>query len=82
MVRTQIQLTQGQTEALKRRAARERVSMAELIRRSVDRMIAEEEPMLDPDARRRALGAVGSFRSGLPDLAQGHDKYLAEAYLE
>lgn len=39
MVRTQVQLTAEQVRALRRMAAREGVSVAELIRRSVDAWI-------------------------------------------
>lgn len=81
MVRTQIQLKETQATALKERAARENVSMAELIRRSVDMLMSTNE--LPGEARwRRALSAAGSVSSGLNDLAANHDKYLAEAYAE
>jgi hypothetical protein len=33
------------------------------------------------ERKRRALAAIGIFDSGLPDIAQNHDDYLAEAYL-
>ena len=33
------------------------------------------------ERRRRALAAIGIASSGLPDIAQNHDDYLAEAYL-
>lgn len=82
MVRTQIQLTENQAAALKRRAASQGISMAEVIRRSLDRTIAEEDPMQDPEARRRALAAIGCIRTGPPDLAENHDAYLLEAYSE
>lgn len=32
------------------------------------------------ERRRRALAAVGRFRSGVADLSTEHDKYLEEAY--
>jgi hypothetical protein len=73
-------LTAKQVTALKGRAARQGISMAEVIRRAVDRTIADDDPMQDPDARRRALEAAGSVRTGLPDLSDNHDAYLAEAY--
>jgi plasmid stability protein len=33
------------------------------------------------ERKRRALSIIGKFSSGLPDIAQNHDDYLAEAYL-
>jgi Arc/MetJ-type ribon-helix-helix transcriptional regulator len=32
------------------------------------------------ERRRRALAAVGRFRSGVTDLSTAHDKYLEDAY--
>ena len=80
MMRTQIQLTPEQARALKRMAAREGKSMAELIRLSVDAML-QSGSLQDPqELRRRALSAAGRL-SGPEDLAQQHDRYLADAYL-
>lgn len=79
MIRTQIQLTEEQVQALKALAAEQRVSVAELIRRSVDRLTASAD--LGQETRRqRALAVAGRFRSGCPDLSAEHDEYLAEAY--
>jgi len=30
---------------------------------------------------RRALAVIGKYRSGLPDVAEDHDRYLAEDFL-
>lgn len=80
MLRTQIQLTESQAAKLRRRAARENVSVAELIRRSIDQTLdAPQTP--SPDRRRqKALGIIGAFASGQPSLAREHDDALAEAY--
>ena len=79
MVRTQLQLTEAQVRALKHRAAEEGVSVAELVRRAVDKSL--QEVMSDPDElRKRALSAAGRFRSGEDDALLRHDDYLAEAY--
>jgi hypothetical protein len=32
------------------------------------------------EKRRRSLEVLGKYRSGVTDLAENHDKYLAEAY--
>lgn len=82
MIRTQIQLTDRQASALRERAARERVSMAELIRRSVDTLLASDGSPDRAEIRRRALSAIGCVHSGVNDLATKHDEYLAEAYAE
>jgi hypothetical protein len=80
MVRTQIQLTERQSAALKRLSRETGDSIAELIRRSVDRLLATE-PSGDSDERkRRAIEALGSLRSGRGDLSENHNDYLAEAY--
>lgn len=82
MVRTQIQLTEEQVAVLKRIAAAQHVSMAEIVRKAVD-LIARTGFV--PDAmiqRQRAAAAAGRFHSGCGDLAEEHDRYLAEAYKE
>jgi len=78
MVRTQIQLTEKQFQALKRVAARERISMAEVIRRALYRVVAAESLPDREEIKRRALAAIGSCHSGIPDLAERHDEYWAE----
>lgn len=82
MIRTQVQLTEKQAKALRILAAREGVSMAEIIRRAVDR-VAQLEVL--PDRRemmRRILSAAGTCHSDVTDLSTRHDDYLAEAYSE
>lgn len=80
MVRTQIQLTEKQASALKRLAAEKRISIAELVRQSIDVLLQTESGIGDAERRRRAKEAAGFIRSGLPDLATEHDRYLIEAY--
>ena len=83
MVRTQIQLTERQARELKRMAAREGVSMAEVIRRAVDAKIREGVSGVPWEERvRRAMAVMGKFHSGISDLAVNHDKYLAEDYMK
>lgn len=82
MVRTQIQLDEKQAEALKRIAAAQKVSMAEIIRRGVDLYLKTSLSISDDERRQRAIRASGKFRSGKGDLAKNHDAYLAEAYAE
>lgn len=77
MVRTQIQLTEKQAQELKRLAAKQGRSMADLIRVSVDKLLAEHD-IERARIRERALSVSGRFNSGLKDLAENHDRYLAE----
>jgi len=79
MVRTQIQLTEEQVKALRKIAITSHLSVAECIRRAVDRMIKSSDTV-DPDERlKRALEVVGKFSSGKRDISRKHDKYLANA---
>jgi len=80
MVRTQIQLTERQTQRLKALAKERGVSMAELIRQSVDTLLDSPETIDREERKRRALSIIGMFRSDVPDLSTNHDEYLAEAY--
>lgn len=78
MVRTQIQLTDSQARALRALAAAEGRSMADIIRESVEALLAGRGVRDRDEVKQRALAAVGNFRSGLGDLAAEHDRYLAE----
>ncbi len=80
MVRTQIQLTEKQAASLKRRAAEEGVSLAEIVRRSVELYLKAGGVLADRERRQRALSVIGRFRSDRRDISRRHDKYLAEAY--
>jgi plasmid stability protein len=80
MVRTQIQLTESQFEALKARAADEGRSMADLIRTLVEDSLSSAGRPGRGERRRRALGAIGMLPKGPRDLSRRHDRYLAEAY--
>lgn len=78
VVRTQIQLTEKQARRLRQLAAAEGRSMAALIRRSVDALLAQPEAHEDEVRRTRALRAAGRFRSGVRDLSAQHDRHLGE----
>jgi hypothetical protein len=80
MVRTQIQLTEEQSQALKRMAASEGKSIAELIRRSIDVMLRSKSVISEDEKRQRAIAAAGIFSSEDVDLSTEHDRYLSEAY--
>ena len=79
MVRTQIQLTDKQAEALRRRSQRENVSVAELVRRAID-AFTRAEPPGEREVRDRAMRAAGSFATGVHDTSTHHDEALADAF--
>ena len=78
MVRTQIQITPEQARALKKLAAKEGKSVAELIRISLDSMLRSGGIKDQAGLRRKAAAAAGKL-NGPKDLAEKHDDYLAEA---
>jgi hypothetical protein len=80
MVRTQIQLTEEQAEALKRLATKRRISVAELIRQGVETLIRSVGTVSPEERRQRAIAIAGRFRSGQSDLSTKHDEYLGEVY--
>ncbi len=79
MLRTQIQLTEEQTRVVRSVAAKQGISMAEVIRRAIDQTLGGPGRP-DEELRRRAMTFAGRFRSGLTDLGLEHDRYLDEAY--
>jgi hypothetical protein len=80
MVRTQIQLTEDQTKALKKIAQSRHLSVAELIRKAVDTVIKSSAVINVEERHERALEIVGKFGSGKRDVSKKHDLYLTEAY--
>jgi predicted DNA-binding ribbon-helix-helix protein len=80
MVRTQIQLTDDQMRALRKIASERRVSIAQLVRQAVDKLIKSGTHLDTSEQRRRAMEASGRFRSGLGDISEKHDQYFAETF--
>jgi len=83
MVRTQIQFTAEELAALRREAARRRVSISAVVRGAVDTCLAHPlpEPSLE-ERKARAKAACGSFHSGLGDVSARHDEYFADSILD
>ncbi len=79
MVRTQIQLTERQSRRLKALAKRGGVSVAEIIRRAVDR--ASEASLLadEDEVRARTREVIGTYTDRAADVSEDVDRYLAEA---
>ena len=82
MVRTQIQLTERQVKQLKQFAQEEDISMAEVVRRSIDFYIQQKQEPSVEERRQRLLSIVGVAHSEVSDLSENHDAYLDEAYGE
>ena len=80
MVRTQIQLTEEQANALKKLSLSRHLSIAELIRQAVDHILKSSTAIDREERKKRAITAAGRFSSGKRDIAREHDKYLAEAF--
>ena len=77
MIRTQIQFEQKTYETLKTKSQATGKSISELVRRSLDRSIAEQE--IDQKWA-RALNSMGKFSSGLNNLAEKHDDHLGDRW--
>ena len=79
MVRTQIQLTAQQACRLRAEARERGLSLAEIIRRYVEKGLSEETRAA---LYERAARVVGRFRGrrGTRDLSTKHDRYLDEAF--
>jgi hypothetical protein len=69
----QIYLRKDQLQSLRALAEKRGVPMAELVRQGVDKLLAEVPVEEDP-----ALDIIGIFSSGLGDLAEKHDEYIAK----
>jgi hypothetical protein len=82
MIRTQIQLTEEQSEKLKVAAARRGISMAALIRQGIDALLSQHNEPSPKEIYQRAARAAGAHHSGTSDTAARHDEYLAEEFLQ
>lgn len=80
MVRTQIQLTDDQAQALKDLASAEGTSMAELVRDGVDHLLRGRGVVDRAAVKARSIVALGRFKSAVRDLGTKHDDHLAEAF--
>jgi hypothetical protein len=76
MVRTIIQLPEDQAAALERAARRRGVSKASLVREALSILLSRENGDAAVEPARRA---AGSGASGVPDLGERHDEYLADS---
>jgi hypothetical protein len=56
--------------------------VAEVTRQAIDYWLQTVSPVSADERRRRAILAAEGFHSGVTDLAERHDEYLAEIYEE
>jgi hypothetical protein len=80
MIRTQVQLTDGQLKALRHRSAATGRSIADLIRQGVDLYLNERNELGREERIERAIRVAGRFSSGRADVSANHDRHLAEAF--
>ena len=75
LVRTIIRLPEAHAEALERTARRRGISKAAVIREALAALFERES---DGSAVERALRGAGTGASGVSDLGERHDEYLAD----
>jgi len=80
MVRTQIQLTEGQIQALRELSTSTGRSIADLVRQGVDSYLNTQPAPRPAPQMERALRVAGRFSSGASDVSAHHDRYLAQAF--
>ena len=80
MVKLRVQLSEEHSRAVRCLAQEEGRSIAEIVRESLDALLRARWPGDREELKRRSLASLGTFHSGLGDLATHHDHYLAESY--
>ncbi|MBC7333372.1 MAG: ribbon-helix-helix protein, CopG family [Actinobacteria bacterium] len=80
MKRTQIQLTEKQYKLLKNIAAQKNISMAEVIRNSIE-YYTTAFSFIEPEKKYEKIKEIiGKFKSNKKDISINHDHYLGEEY--
>lgn len=82
MKTVKLELTQEQFDALISIAEQAQTTVPALICHNVDRYLISHDESYAAERKRKLLSVVGIGNSGVSDLAQNHDKYLAEIYAE
>ncbi len=77
MHRIQVQLTAAQEAQLRDMARLRDVSISALIREGIDQLLAPSNEDWET-IKAAALAGVGKFNSGLGDVSENHDAYLAD----
>ena len=79
MIRTQVQLTDMQYNAIKELARQKNTSAASVIRSAIDKYLVSGQPGRQA-LYENALKVAGKYKSGASDISTHHDKYLEEAF--
>ncbi len=79
LIRTQIQLTDVQQASLRKLAEQRKCSVSSIIREGVDKLLAGTVMVSTEEIRNRAASVSGKFNSGIQDISENHDRYLAES---
>ena len=82
MVRTQIQLPEEQHRQLRAEAHRRGTSMAAVVRELVAKGLASDRCAETPRRYQALLDMIGCGHDTATDVAENHDKYLADIYDE
>jgi hypothetical protein len=80
VIRTQVQLTEQELNALRRLSAATGSSIAELIRNGIDQYLAGKRLPDPADRIERAIRVAGKFSSRPANVSEEHDRHLAEAF--
>jgi hypothetical protein len=78
MVRFNVAFTPEQLRGLRDLARRRGISMSSVVREAIEAELGRPGQY----NRERAMRAAGRFGSGLHDVAERHDDYLAEDFLK
>ena len=81
MIHMYIQITTQQYEGLASLATRAGILRAALVRQAIDLLLRQQRGLLTTDSRARALAAIGAMQSSEmepDDVAEHHDRYLAQ----
>ncbi len=83
MVRTQIQLTEKQSDLLKKMAMTHTLSIAEIIRQAVDTYIKSNTAINTEERIKKVLELSEKYddSEGKRNVSKKHDDYLVETYL-
>jgi hypothetical protein len=80
VTRTQIQLRETQIRSLRQLSAEHGVSIADIVRQSVDLYLTTQSLGDRNERIERALKVIGKYSSGSNSGSTDHDAHLAEAF--
>ncbi|MEK6681507.1 MAG: ribbon-helix-helix domain-containing protein [Nitrospirota bacterium] len=79
-VRFQMFIEERQKQALERLHQHSKIPAAEIVRKAIDKFLAEwkvkKEAPIEDEATKKLLSIVGVCKGGPKDLADKHDEYL------